>query len=119
MGLGDMLRGAISHAKDAGSNLAVEKWLAREIEPYGKLVHLNIDSRQKSLRVVAHLNGEHHNVDINVQRYEILSEGGRDYIVVKEATASREWLRAVANNFLLGRKIEIPQQYAGLAKMVL
>jgi hypothetical protein len=114
-----MLRGAISQAKDASSSMAVEKWLAREIEPYGKLVQFNIDSRAKSLRVVFHLNGEHHNVEIDVGKYEVVSEGGRDFIVVQQATASREWLRAVANNFLIGRKLEIPQQYASLAKMVL
>ena len=114
-----MLRGAISQAKDAGSSIAVEKWLAKEIEPYGKLVHLNIDSKEKSLRVAMHLNGEHHNVEITVNRYEVVSEGGKDFVVIRDATASREWLRAVAKNFLIGRKLEIPAQYASLAKMVL
>lgn len=119
MGLGDFVKGAISSVKDAGSGVAVEKWLERELAPYGQLLGFQLNSREKSIRLNVHLKGEVHNVEIDIQRYEVVQQGGRDYIIVRQASASREWLRAAAQNFLVGRMIEIPAQYAGLAKMVL
>ena len=119
MGLGDFVKGAISSVKDAGSGMAVEKWLEREIAPYGQLLGFKLNSTDKSILLNVHLKGETHNVEIHIQKYEVVSQGGKDYIVVRQATASREWLRSAAQNFLIGRKLEIPAQYAGMAKMVL
>jgi hypothetical protein len=119
MGWGEKLVGLLTHARDAGASVAVEKWLARELQEYGELQRVDINSREKKLELDILLKGEAQPVHLRVDQYEIVQTNGRTALLVKAVTASRPWLQSLLNNFLVGTSISIPEQYAKFARLVL
>jgi hypothetical protein len=109
----------MTQAKDAGASMAIERWLARQLEDYGELKMLKINSTDKTVHVEVLLKGEYQPLSVEIQEYEFSSEGGRDYIAVKRATASRDWVNAVIRNFLIGRKHPLPEQHSAMIRVVL
>lgn len=119
MSWANLVKGAINQVKDSGAATAIQSWLAREMADYGEVLDFKIDSKARTAELHVLLKGERERLTVNIEGYEITSEGGQDYIVVKRAQASREWVNAVMRNFLINQKHKIPQQYSGMAKMVL
>lgn len=105
--------------KDAGASVAIERYLAREIQDFGELKNFRINSRDKSLEVEVLLKGEEQPISIHVQKYELIEDSKGDYVVIREVRASREWLTVALNKFILGRRHPLPQQYSKLIRMVL
>lgn len=118
MGLGDLVRGAIGSVKDSGASAAIQRWLARELADYGEVIEFSIDSRERSAELHILLKGEHQKLAIHIEHYELVS-AGRDYIVVRRARASREWVNAVLRNLVIDKRHAIPEQYSGMVKLVL
>jgi len=118
MGLGDLVKGAIGSVKDSGASVAIQRWLAREMADYGEVLDFNINSRARSAELHVLLKGEPEKLTVYVDEYEIFS-GDRDYIIVRRARASREWVNAVLRNFVINKRHEIPSQYSGMVKLVL
>jgi hypothetical protein len=118
MGLGDLVMGAIGSVKDSGASAAIKSWLARELADYGEVLDFKINSRDRSAELNILLKGERDKLTVNVDEYEVVS-ADKDYIVVKRARASREWVNAVLRKFVIGRRQAIPAQYSGMVKLVL
>ncbi|HTG43526.1 MAG TPA: hypothetical protein VK633_03230 [Verrucomicrobiae bacterium] len=118
MGLTDFVKGAIGSVKDSGAAAAINRWLSREMADYGEVLDFKIDSRGRSAEVQVLLKGEREKLAINIEEYEIVT-GPEDYIVVKRARASREWVNAVMRNFLINKRHKIPSQYSSMVKLVL
>jgi hypothetical protein len=119
MSWANLVKGAINQVKDSGASTAIQTWLAREMADYGEVLDFKIDSRARTAELHVMLKGERERLTVNIDGYEMVSEGGADYIVVKRAHASREWVNAVIRNFLIGKKQKIPAQYSSMAKMLL
>lgn len=85
------------------------------LKPYGKANSLKLNSSEKSASVVLDLKGETQPVEIRITRYEILKEGDKLFLVIHGAQTSREWLTNLAQDHLLGKKLELPQQVAAYA----
>lgn len=119
MSWSDKLRGAIGAVKDTGASAAIHRWLAREMADYGELLDFNFSSRNRSVAMQVLLKGESDRLTVYVDDYEVVQRDGGDFIVVKNARASREWVNAVLRNFVINKPHRIPDQYAGMAKMVL
>ena len=119
MSWANLVKGAINQVKDSGASTAIQSWLAREMADYGEVLDFKIDSRARTAELHVMLKGEAERLTVNIEGYEITSEGGQDYVVVKGARASREWVNAVVRNFLINKKHKIPAQYSSMAKMVL
>src|SRR6185369_4557849 len=100
MGLGDLVMGAIGSVKDSGASAAIQRWLSRELADYGEVLDFKINSRERSAELHVLLKGEREKLTIQIDAYELISED-KDYIVVKRARASREWLNAVLRNFVI------------------
>src|SRR5215831_8533400 len=109
MGLGDLVKGAIGSVKDSGASVALQRWLAREMADYGEVLDFKVNSRARSAELHVRLKGEHEKLTVHVDEYELVA-GDKDYIVVKRARASREWVNAVLRNFVIGKRHEIPSQ---------
>jgi len=119
MSWANLVKGAISSVKDSGASTAIQNWLAREMADYGEVLDFKIDTTARKGELHVHLKGEREKLTVHLDGWNIVSEGGTDYIVVQRAHASREWVNAVMRNFLIGKKHKIPAQYSSMAKMVL
>lgn len=119
MSWADLVKGAINQVKDSGASSAIQRWLTRELADYGEVIDFKINSAQRNAELHLLLKGERERLTVNVEEYEITSSGSDDFIVVKRAHASREWVNAVLRNFVLNKRHRIPPQYSSMAKMVL
>ncbi len=118
MGLGDMVMGAIGSVKDSGASAAIQRWLSREMADYGEVLDFKISSRSRSAELHVLLKGERDKLTVHIDEYEIISSH-QDYIIVKRARASREWVNAVLRNLVIGKRHQIPPQYSSMVKLVL
>jgi hypothetical protein len=118
MGLGDLVIGAIGSVKDSGASAAIQRWLSREMADYGEVLDFKINSRARSAELQVLLKGEREKLTVQIDEYEIIS-GDKDYIMVKRARASREWVNAVLRNLIIGKQHQIPSQYSSIVKLVL
>jgi hypothetical protein len=118
MGLGDFVRGALGSVKDSGASAAIRAWLAREMADYGEVLDFSINSRARTAELHILLKGEREKLTVHIDDYELVT-GERDFIVIKRARASREWVNAVLRRFVVNKPHVIPAQYSGMARMVL
>ena len=114
----DSFAGWLRRQKDSASSFLIERALQRAIWNYGRMLNLNIDSRQKTAQCEVLLKGETQSLTLVLQQYEILTEPAGTFIVIHKATASREWLTAVLENFVCGKKIPVPETYAKVLRMM-
>ena len=118
MGLGDLVMGTIGSVKDSGTSAAIQRWLSREMADYGEVLDFKINWRSRSAELHVLLKGEREKLTVHIDEYEIIATE-TDYIVVKRARASREWVNAVLRNLVIGKRHQIPSQYSGMVKLVL
>lgn len=84
------------------------------LKPFGRATSLKIDSSSKTAELCLELNGEQTPITIKVQDYELLQEPNGTFIVLKSVTASREWMTAMAREYLVGRRLAVPSEHAGM-----
>ena len=89
------------------------------LKPYGALTKLKLDTTARSIDAEVELNGETQPVRIQIPEYELLEEGGRLYFIIKEISTSREWLTALARDFAVDRKFEVPASVRKYLPMIL
>jgi hypothetical protein len=85
---------------------------------YGEMTKLKLDTAQRSIEAEVELKGETQPIQVRVHEYEILQEGGTAYVVLKDISTSREWLTALARDFAVGRKFEVPERVRGYLSML-
>lgn len=106
--------GFFSDAKDrlvgsAALPMLNNAWL----KPFGRATSLKIDSTNKTAEICLELSGEPTPVTINVQNYELLQEPSGTFVVIRSVTTSRDWMTALARQYLVGRRLAIPPEHAG------
>ena len=84
------------------------------LKPFGHATSLKLDSSNKSAEILLELKGEHAPIKIQIQDYEIVQEADGTFIVVKSVTTSREWMTAMAREYVIGRKLAVPPEAAGM-----
>ena len=119
MGLLHAIKDALHSAKDAGASFVAERFAAQWVEPYGRMLNLSIDSRNKKLRVEILPKGEKEPLAVTIDEYELVMKDGVQSILVKKASASREWVDALVKDFAIGKTIPLPEKYASVLKTVL
>jgi hypothetical protein len=87
---------------------AVKSLLGGRIERYGRLLDLRIHSRARSLSAVVLLAGEREEIAVEVGKYRIVGERGAHGVIVERASASREWIQMLLEDFVIGRRFPIP-----------
>ena len=115
----NLVKGAINQVKDTGAASAIERWLARELADYGEVLDFKISSADRRAELHVLLKGEKEALTVTIEKYELSSQGSEDFIIVRQAHTSREWVNAVLRKFLIDKKHKIPGQYSSMAKMVL
>jgi hypothetical protein len=78
------------------------------------MTDLQIDSTSRRASVTLKLKGEAQPIQLTVERYELSVSGGKTFIELKGFSASREWITALAQKYLMGRKFEVPEYIRSL-----
>ena len=119
MGLLDAIRELAHAAKDAGAGFIVERAVAHRLQPYGRMLNLSIDSKTKRIRLEVLLKGEIEPVTLTIDEYELTTAAGAEFILIKKASASREWIDALLQDFAIGKTIPLPTKYGNMVKSLL
>jgi hypothetical protein len=84
------------------------------LKSFGQATSLKLDSTKKSAEIVLELKGEQTPLTIHVQEYEVLREPNGTFVVIKAVTTSREWMTGMAREYLVGRRLAVPPEAAGM-----
>ena len=94
--------------KERALQAAAKAFINREIKGFGVVTELAIDTSKKTMRVELDLIGEASRIMINVASYELSEKNGEIHIAVQNVTASREWITAVLNKYVVSRTFQLP-----------
>jgi len=98
--------------KDKALSKSLEVAINLKIKEYGKMLKLNLNSKDKTIGLEVMLKGEKEPLQVYVNEYVVSEEDGKYYLFAKDIKTSREWINVVAENYLKGEKIEIPEKIA-------
>lgn len=102
-------------ALSEGAKIAIN----RQIEDYGKVQSLYLDSHKKSIELEILLKGELEMLHVYVNNYELSETDDHHQLKVNGVTTSRAWINTVASCYLEGRTFDIPNEYAKIFKVVI
>ena len=77
------------------------------LEPYGQATSLQLNSKERTMKLRLELKGETVPVELELTDYEIAHEDGRYFALVKGVGTSREWLTTLAREQLCNRRFEL------------
>jgi hypothetical protein len=103
------LANALTACKDGAVEAAGKAFLNQQIEKFGAVTRLRLDSKQKTISAELSLKGETTPVTINVDSYEVTQTADGAYIAVRRVHASREWIGALLSELVVGRQFKIPR----------
>jgi hypothetical protein len=87
---------------------AIKALINREIEEFGVVTELAIDTGKKTMRVELDLKGEASRIVINAGSYVLSEKSGEIRIAFQDVTASREWITGVLNKYVVSWTIQLP-----------
>src|ERR1043165_7810528 len=108
----EKLRDLWMHGKDRGASYLAKHQINKQLEPYGTMLRLQIDSTKKAVQLELMLKGETHPIIVSIDEYVIQEDASGLNLLVKKISTSREWITVVGEKFLVGRKIPISKEYA-------
>lgn len=105
-------RNAIKH-----SPRPVLRWAVnRTIGEYGHMLDLKIDLEARTLACTVHLAGEQEPLSIAIDDFDLSDDGT---LTIRHATADRQWVQALLQNFLVGRAVPVPPDKIDLVRGIL
>ena len=111
------MRGFLQRAKDVTVGFGARTAINSRLRGIGEVTELAIDTKSKTIHVRLELRGENEPLDIHVTDYR-LHTGNRPEITIERARASREWLNAALQQFVIGRTFPIPAKAEPLLKLL-
>lgn len=119
MNLREEIKRLVRKGADASAAAVLRKLLEDRVARYGLLRDLRWDSLEKTAALEVLLKGESTPATLWIEKYELVAEEDRTYLIVREAKASREWVELLLSDFLVGKRLEIPAKYGRLARALL
>jgi hypothetical protein len=104
--------------KDVAVSSSIKGVVNLVIKEFGKMLDLRLDSKNKRIFAEVELLGEKEPVSIEVGEYELVERDGKSFLVVKDLSASREWLDIVLKNHFNTYELELPPQIAKTLKII-
>ena len=108
----------IRRPKDSSTAFVLERLLGKALARYGRISSLRFDSRQKTAQIELLLHGEKEALTLRIEDYELIQEGAATFAIIKQASASREWVSALLEDFVRGKRFPVPEKYAAIIRMV-
>ena len=102
---------ALSH----GARIAINK----QIESYGEVQKLHLDSKKKSIDMKVMLEGEVESLSVHIENYSLTETDSVHQLKVSGVTTSRAWINSVASFYLEGKMFDVPDEYAKMLKAVI
>jgi hypothetical protein len=109
-----MMRGA----KDAALAFTVRRLVNSRLEGIGSVTDLSLNTAERRIRLRLELRGEPAAIDLDVRDYRIEQGEGGDWLTIGDAVASREWLTAALQQYVVGQRFPIPAKAAGALRML-
>ncbi|HYG35756.1 MAG TPA: hypothetical protein VEC99_13280 [Clostridia bacterium] len=104
------LRNTLGTAKDKAVEASAKAFINRKIENFGTVSQLQLDSKQKTAALEVILKGEASPILVKIASYELIERGSEVFIRIHRIEASREWMMAAANQYLVGREFKVPDK---------
>lgn len=104
-----MIIGRLGKAvKDGALGVGLKAFFNEKFGEYGDIRDCTVDTAKG--RIVAHalMRGEREPITVTIERYEILEENSKVFIVIRKLTTTRQWITLLLNRVLDGRRFEIP-----------
>jgi hypothetical protein len=98
--------------KDKALSKSLEFAINQKIKDYGKMLKLNLNSKDKTIEFEIMLKGEKESLIVYIDNYMISEENGKFHLYAEDVRTSREWINIVAENYLKNQKIEVPDKIA-------
>lgn len=108
-----------SKVKDTALSKGATIAINSQIKEYGKMLKLDLDSKNKSIEMEVMLDGEAEPLRIYVKSYEMTQDGEQHFLKVNGVRTSRAWINVIASSYLEGKQFEIPAEYAKMLKVVI
>ncbi len=108
-----------SRFKDYGISKGGEHLARYYLRDYGQVLNFKVDTQDKDVEFELLLHGEDAPIRAELHNYAIEHEGEKSFVSFKGATTSREWIDTLCTKYFLGRRFEIPQEYARLLEKML
>jgi hypothetical protein len=110
--------GWLQRGKDSTTAFVLERTLGKALARYGRVLSLQLDSRQKAAQIEVLLKGEDEPLTVRIEEYELVQEEAMTYIDIKKASASREWVNALLEDRVQGKRFPIPEKFAAIVRLV-
>ncbi len=110
----ESLKTIVSAVKEAAVQTGAKAYINQKIQAFGSVTDLKIDPRLKTIFIEAALKGEVSPIAVTVSNYELSTAPGVAYIVPRRFEASREWLAAALNQYVAGKRFQIPASLCGV-----
>jgi|GEM_PF-1177146 hypothetical protein len=110
-----------SFPKDILLSTVIRPFVQSSLDPYGTITELQLDSKAKSISLFLDLKGEDRPVEIHLNDYEIVEQGGETLIRFGEMVTSREWLTQLIRDYVPAesKSLPLPGNIAAAARMLL
>ena len=82
------------------------------------MTELSIDTKKRRVLVRLELIGEAEPIEIEIVKYHLKTKEGVAKLTIEEATASRPWLAAALQEFVVGETLSIPKKAAAILKLL-
>ena len=105
----EMLKTMKDKALSTGAKVAINQ----QISKYGKVTQLQLNSKFKSIKMDILLDGESDSVSVSIEHYEITEE---NHLKINGITTSRKWLNSLTYDYIEGKEIPLPVEYATMLK---
>jgi hypothetical protein len=88
----------------------------RKLKDVGELRELHINREEKSCSGLLLLVGERDPIDITIGQYELVKNGDKVTLQLRDVTCSKEWMDKLAGRLVPQMNIDLPPAVASLLK---
>lgn len=82
------------------------------------MTELSIDTKQRRIFARVELVGETEPIEIEIVRYTLETKENVTKLTIEEAKASRPWITAALQEYVVGESLTIPKKAAAILKLL-
>ncbi len=102
---------SLGAAKAKAVEAGARAFLDQKIGKFGSVTQLQIDPERRIIHLAVMLKGEVAPVEVRLLGYDVAQRDDGTYFSVQRVEASREWLSAAANEYLVGKSFKVPEAF--------
>jgi len=109
----------LNKMKDLAISKTAKIAINTQIEKYGKVSEISLNSKEKSLEMTLILKGENEAFHLSIEKYILSQKEDKHFIQVQGIQTSRLWMSAIAKDYLENKSFSIPNKYIKLLKTLI